>query len=309
MRTVSAVIVNWNTADLLEGCLRSIASEATGFEVETIVVDNASSDGSVAMLERDWPEVKVLVNPTNVGYQRANNQALAVAGGELLLLINADAALRPGALRTMVARLDGDPNSGAVGPRLVYGDGSWQRWTAGRAPGLASTASFYLFAERVSRRWASRSVFMAADVRQAFQPDWVSSACMLVRAQALVSVGPMDERYFCYMDDVDLCQRMRDGGWHVWYEPAAEVVHLMGQSTRRATGAPSPAAIRNYNDYVTRQRGALVGAGARAAEAVGFTARSLIYGAQAIVRRSPAHARSARQHLRNARISLSWGSA
>ncbi len=306
--TISSVVVNWNTVDLLDRCLTALSEHAaTGWDSEVIVVDNASTDGSADLVRRTWPRATLIENATNLGYQRANNQALEVATGSLVLLVNADAIVGQGALDAMVRRLQRSERVGAVGPRLVYGDGSWQRWTAGRAPDLASTASFYLFGERLRRSWAERSVFMAADVETAFRPDWVSSACMLVRREALDSAGHLDERYFCYMDDVDLCQRLRDQGWEIWYEPAAEVVHLMGQSTKRSTGGSSPAAIKNYNDYVTRQHGRLAGAAARLVEAAGFSARAATYGALAVTRGQGAYARAARQHLRNARVSLSWG--
>ena len=100
---------------------------------------------------------------------------------------------------------------------------------------------------------------------------------MFVRRSAFDEIGPLDERYFCYMDDVDLCQRARDLGWNVWYEPASEVVHLMGQASKRHTGATSPAAIRNFNDYVRRRSGAPAAVAARACEVTGFGTRALAY--------------------------------
>jgi GT2 family glycosyltransferase len=117
----------------------------------------------------------------------------------------------------------------------------------------------------------------------------------------------MDERYFCYMDDVDLCQRLRDAGWRIWYEPGAEVVHLMGQSTRRQTGAPSPAAIRNFNDYFARRNGAPAAALARGAQLTGYAARAAAYATRSLIRPDPATSRRGREHLRSARVALQRG--
>ena len=304
---VVAVVVNWNTADLLQACLESLAADAPhGVVREVVVVDNGSEDGSADLVRRRWPDVHLIANDANEGYTKANNRALRARPGEYFLLINADAQLRPGCLATMLARMHADPAAAVVGPRLVYGDGAWQRWTAGRAPGLASVLAFYLFLEKVSGGWRRRSLFLADDVATAFQPDWVSSACMLVRGAALDEIGLMDETYFCYMDDVDLCQRARDAGWHVWYEPAGEAVHLMGQSTKRQTGKASPAAIRNFNHYVASQHGRAVGAAVRSAEFLGFATRAGLYSTMSLVR-GASYRQQARAHFQNLRVTLTRG--
>ncbi len=306
---VVAVVVNWNTADLLDACLASLAADIpTGIAERVVVVDNGSVDGSVELVRRGWPGVELIANERNEGYTRANNQALRSGDGDhdYVLLINADAQLTPGCLAGLLARMGADPRAAVVAPRLVYGDGTWQRWTAGRAPDLGSVAAFYLFLEKLPGRWRRRSLFLADDVADAFQPDWVSSACMLVRRAALDQIGLMDETYFCYMDDVELCQRARDGGWHVWYEPAAQAVHLMGQSTRRQTGRASPAALRNFNHYVQSRHGRLAAAGVRAAEFAGFATRAALYAASSPVG-GPAARQQARSHLQNLRTTLVRG--
>lgn len=305
---VSAVIVNWNTRDLLEECLVSLrdhSSDATSLEV--IVVDNGSTDGSAELVRSEWPDVVLRVNEHNEGFQRATNRGIELSHGRHLLLINADAAVTPGAIDTMVDRLESEPTAGAVGPRLVYGDGSFQRWTAGRAPDLVSVASYFLFLERISTTAARHSLFLAEDVAEPFCPDWVSSACMLVRREALEQTGLLDERYLCYMDDVDICQRLRDEGWRVWYDPTAEVVHHMGKSTERQTGSVSPAAVQNFNDYLTRRNGRVVGATARVAECSGYALRALAHTARARLRPDGTPDRRGRAHLERARASLRRG--
>jgi N-acetylglucosaminyl-diphospho-decaprenol L-rhamnosyltransferase len=309
---VSAVVVNWNTALLLDRCLRALHEGAPRrADLEVVVVDNGSSDGSQELVRDAWPGVRMIENATNEGYQRANNRGIAATSGEFVALVNSDAFVLPGAVDALLDRMDTDPRAAVVGPRLMYGDGHFQRWTAGREPGLGAVASFYLFLERVHPGAAARSLYLRADTREAFRPDWVSSACMLVRRTAFDDVGLLDDRYFCHMDDVDLCRRARDAGWHVWYEPAAEVVHLMGASTAattRPTHAVSSAAIRNFNDYVRRRDGATVGALTRGMEVVGFGARAASYAARALVHRESGSGAQARAHLRNVRLSLQRGS-
>ncbi len=303
---ISAVIVNWNTADLLDRCLRSLRDPAAESVVSEIVVyDNGSTDGSLEVLRIRWPDVRVLAGQRNIGYTRACNEAVATSTGDLVLLINADAELTSGALDALVARLRSSDDVGAVGPRLVYGDGTWQRWTAGRAPSLTSTLAYLLLLERALAFFADRSVYLARDISTAFMPDWVSSACMLARRAALDDVGPFDDRYFCYMDDVDICQRMRDRGWSVWYEPAALVVHLMSQSTIRRTGAASPGALRNFNDYFRRRHGLAAGMVLRLAEVLGFGLRAGVYAVVSVLRSEDRA--QVRAHLRNVRTSMKGG--
>ena len=304
---LSTIVVNWNTADLLAGCLDALRRHgpATGTH-EVIVVDNGSTDDSVRVVEKSFPEVRLIVNERNEGYQRANNRGIAAARGDHLLLVNSDAFVRPGAIDTMLGRMRADARAAVVGPRLVYGDGRFQRWTAGRAPDVVAIAAFYLYLERVSKAAARRSLYVAQDVDHAFCPDWVSSACMLVRRAALDEIGLLDERYFCYMDDVDLCQRARDAGWHVWYEPTSTVVHLMGQASKRNTGAASPAAILNFNDYVRRRSGGPAAIAARSMEVVGFGTRALAYLARGLTAGTDGRA-EARAHVRNVAASLRRG--
>ncbi len=299
---VTAVIVNWNTGALLEQCLESLVEHgAAGAPLEVVVVDNGSDDGSVELVRRDWPDVALIECETNLGYQKANNLGMAAARGAQLLLINADAFLTAGCLDRLLARMDTDPRCGVVGPRLVYRDGSFQRWTAGREPSLSAAAVFHFGIDRLAVG-ATRGIYLGRDVREAFQPEWVSSACMLVRARALAETGPMDETFFAYMDDVDLCRRAREADWHVWYEPEAEAIHLMGQSTRREPGAASPLALRTFNRYFARRHGRSRTRLLQGIEAAGFTLRACAHGVRSV--RTPANRVAALGHLRNARVSL-----
>lgn len=294
---VSAIVVTWNMADLVARCLASLRDNGpSGDMMEVIVVDNGSADGTIEMLHRDWPDVRVIANSENLGFTKANNQGIAIARGHHLLLINADAFLTPSCLTGMLERLASDERAAVVGPRLVYGDGTWQRWTAGRAPSLGAALNHFLFLERLGRAHAFGGLYLGVDAREARRVDWVSSACMLVRADAVRAVGGMDERFFVYMDDVDMCQRIRDAGWHIWYEPSAEAIHLMGQGSRRRQGGASPAALRSLNQYFALRHGGGAAAVLHLIEIVGFGVRALVYTTAALLRRETMLRDKARTH-------------
>lgn len=301
---MTVVVVTWNSRALLDACLSAIFDDLDDRRaVDVIVVDNASQDGTLEQLERAWPHVRVIGNSQNVGYTRANNQAIRDSRGDYLLLVNADAFLRPGCLAALCTQLDADPHVAVIAPRLVYGDGSWQRWTAGRAPSLGAAANHYLFLERLNPR-LFRGLFLGADCLTPEPVDWVSSACMLVRRAALDQIGLMDERFFVYMDDVDLCQRARDAGWSVWYWPEAECVHLMGRSTRPEPGSISKDALRNFNRYFAERNGSSSAAVLRAIQAVGFGIRVALYEVAALARGDPGLRAKARAHWAYLKLTL-----
>jgi GT2 family glycosyltransferase len=305
---VSAIVVNWNTADLLDGCLRSLRDHGlNGSRMEVIVVDNGSTDGSADLVRRDWPAINLIANSENLGYTRANNLGITASRGAYLLLINTDALLTPGCLDHLLSRMHDDPRAGAVGPRLVYGDGSWQRWTAGREPSLRAAIEYYFFLERLGpHRPPFNSLYLSRDVRQSFRCDWVTSACMLVRRAALDEIGLMDERFFVYMDDVELCRRLRRAGWHVWYEPGAQAVHFMGQSHLRATGSVSPRALRTFNRYFAMYHGLPAAYALKVIQAIGHSVRAALYGGAALAHLGDADAAraKARAHLVNSRVAI-----
>jgi GT2 family glycosyltransferase len=307
---LTTVVVSWNTVDLLDECLGSIV-EATpaGLVNEIVVVDNGSADGSADHVRRRWPDVRVIANEQNVGFCRANNQAIRESSAPLLLLVNTDARLRPGGIEALLRYFDTDPRAAVVGPRLEYGDGTFQRWTAGRPLSTRSLASYLLALDRVTPLHPfTEGIYLARDTREPFQPGWVSSAVMAIRRAALDEVGPLDENIFVYMDDVDLCHRVRAGGWNVWYAADTTAVHLMGASTRRVTGKASPEALRALNRWYARVHGRRAAQTLRALEVTGFGLRAAAYGARSLVHRSPdARARTRAQmraHAAHLRLAL-----
>ncbi|SDS74662.1 hypothetical protein SAMN04489717_3727 [Actinopolymorpha singaporensis] len=306
---LTTVVVNWNTRDLLDDCLRSVY-EATphGLTNHVVVVDNGSTDGSAEHLRSHWPQVDLVANDENVGFCRANNQALRITESPYVLLINTDARLEPGGIDGMLGYLRDDPTCAVVGPRLVYGDGTFQRWTAGQPFTLRTLANYLLGLERLlPGRPGAAGIYLGRDTDRAFQPGWVSSAVMMLRRSAIEQIGLLDERIFVYMDDVDLCQRARDAGWNVWYAADVTATHFMGASSRRAPGRASPEALRALNRWFVRRHGHAAGVVLRGLEVAGFGGRALAYVGLAVVTRSPGRSSALSQmrvHATRLRLAL-----
>jgi GT2 family glycosyltransferase len=234
----SIVIVNWKTQELLHACLASILQNTGSTHVEIIVVDNGSRDGSAEMVEREFPAVRLLVNTCNLGFAAANNRGLSAARGRYLLLLNSDTLALPGAIDEMVRYMDTHPCVGAVGPRLLHGDGSLQV-SVRDFPRLDHDAAMMLEVKHwpvvgdMARRHLQRAYL--PDPEQTREVDWVMGACLLLRREAVEHVGPLDDAYFFFFEDVDLCYRLRQHGWSVVFLGKAGIVHLGGQSWARVS--------------------------------------------------------------------------
>ena len=230
---VSILIVSWNTRDLLARCLATVSAEARRLGpglVETCVVDNASSDGSAWMVREGFPGVRLLDNRVNVGFARATNQAIRDSTGRYLLLLNPDTEVAPGALEALVRFMDEHPRAGAAGARLFNPDGTLQP-SCHPAPAL-SRELWRLF--HLDALWPYACYPMATwDLHTPRQVDVVQGACLMVRRSALNDVGLLDEDYFIYSEEVDLCRRLRRRGWQVYWVPQAAVLHYGGRSTRQ----------------------------------------------------------------------------
>ncbi len=230
MIDVSIIIVNWNTRDLLAQCLQSICDAASNLSFEIIVVDNASTDGSQALVRQSFPNVRLIENTENVGFARGNNQGLAVSKGRYALLLNSDALLLANAAQMMLDLAEAKPQAGIVGAQLLNPDDSFQ---ASHTP-FPNLWQEFLTLSGLGRmlygRWyPSRG---PEEDKGPQRVGYVEGACMLVRREAFEDVGGLDEGYFMYAEEVDWCYTMREKGWQVWYQPAAKVVHLGGGSSR-----------------------------------------------------------------------------
>lgn len=225
---VSVVVVSYNTRQALAVCLESVRRALGGLDVEVIVVDNASWDGSAEMVAERFPEATLIPNRGNVGFGRANNQAFARAHGRYVLMLNPDTELCADALGRLVDFADAHPRAGAVGARLMNPDGSLQH-SAFRFPDLGQ--ALFGFFDVVPLDAPINGRHPPARYERPFRAEHLLGACLLLRREALEDVGTFDPRYFMYFEETDLCARLRRAGWENLYTPAARVIHIGAAST------------------------------------------------------------------------------
>jgi GT2 family glycosyltransferase len=254
---VAVSIVHYRTPEPLLACLDAVEAARAECSLDVTVTDNASGDDATASrVAARFPAVRWVQNERNLGYGRAHNQALRGTDARHLLVLNADAALQPGALGRLVAELDQQLALAVVGPRLRYPDGRPQP-SRRRFP---QPWTFFVESTQWQRFVPANPLldrYYVAD-RPDDEPqdaDWLVGACLLVRARAATEVGLFDERYFLYSEEIDWCQRFRAAGWGVRYLPSAEVVHVEGASTRQAPAQRTAHFWRNRLRYVETWHG------------------------------------------------------
>lgn len=230
---ISIIIVSWNTRDLLAHCLQSLEACAVNggrFSVETFVVDNASTDGSLQMVRERFPHVHLIENGQNVGFARANNQAIPQSKGRYIVLLNSDTEVFPGAFEAMVAFMDAHPDAGGCGPMLLNADGTLQ---SSCHPMLTPEREFWrlMFLDRI---WPTATYAQTRwDSSTPRQVEVIKGACFLLRREALNQVGLLDDQYFMYTEEMDLCYRLLAAGWTLWWVPGAKVKHYGEASSRQ----------------------------------------------------------------------------
>jgi GT2 family glycosyltransferase len=249
-RDVTAVVVAWNSQDDLPACLASLAGVA-----EMLVVDNASRDASAEKARSQG--ARVISNAENRGFGAAVNQALREARTPLVLLLNPDAVLSPGALDALVAVLDADPTVAIAGPRTRNTDGTIQ---LSFGPDLtpASERRQQRLVRGIGRRDASVLEEVEALASRGGERDWVSGSCWLARRDELLEAGGFDEAYFLYEEDADLCRRVRGRGFKVVFVPGAEAVHASGRSASQSAGLARREYDRSHLRYYRKWNGALL---------------------------------------------------
>jgi GT2 family glycosyltransferase len=226
-------IVSWRTRDLLRACLRSVLGCPAVARV--IVVDNASGDGTVEMVNDEFPDVELIANPRNVGFAAANNQAIGTGRSPVVLLLNPDTEVRPGAIEALIDAFQEDDAVGAVAPRLVLPDGSIQR-SCRSFPRPAAVLFEALGLSRLFPHSKTLSHYRMTywDHNSRREVDQPMASALALRREALDDVGPFDEEFPLYFNDVDLCYRVWQAGWRIVFEPRAEVLHHHGASTSQA---------------------------------------------------------------------------
>ena len=247
---LSVIIVNWNTKALVLQCLESVC-RVKGVEMEVFVVDNGSMDGSGAAVKEKLPEVNLIGNTLNVGFAKANNQALSRSQGDYLLLLNPDAKVKEGAIERLLSFMHDHSEAGVAGPQLLNLDGSKQNSIA-NFPSLATE-----LLNKSLLRWLFPLKFPGKemDYPGPIEVDSVIGACMMVQRRAIEDVGVLDEDYFLFLEETDWCFQMKKAGWKIYHLPQAEVYHIQGTSAERDKRRARVEYYRSRYHFFKKNRG------------------------------------------------------
>jgi N-acetylglucosaminyl-diphospho-decaprenol L-rhamnosyltransferase len=228
---LAVVVVNMESGDGVKRCVRSVVESAGEIKVDVVVVDNDSHDGSDAAVVEAFPQVRLIKNTSNRGFPAAANQGMRATRSEFVLLINPDAEVTAGTVEGFLKVARDHPKAGAIGALTLNPDRSVYpsaRMVPSLGQGLAHTALAPFWPDNP---WSRAYRIAGWDRAGERRVDWVSGSSMLLRRTSLGQVGIFDERFFMYVEDMDLCTRMRAAGWEVWFSPQLEITHVGGTAT------------------------------------------------------------------------------
>lgn len=231
------IITNWNTRDLLLGCLSSLPAASEGLSTRTVVVDNNSDDGSVEAVSSMFPDVEIIANRKNLGFSRANNLALLryQDRARYLLLLNPDTVVSPDTFGNVISFMNDHPEAGIAGCKVVNPQGTLD-WACKRSfltPSLLFYKALGLDKRFPGSRHFGKYHLTYLDENQIHEVDSVVGAFMMIRKECLKSVGVLDDSYFMYGEDIDFCFKTKENNWKIFYVPTTTIIHYKGQSTRK----------------------------------------------------------------------------
>lgn len=230
---LSVIVLNWNAKEWLERSIGSALSQDIGARTfEVILVDNASTDGSVQYAQELYPQITILALDDNLGFAAGNNVGIAASRGDVLLLLNPDTITHPGAFAALLDFMESQPRCGVAGPKLLNRDGTLQyscrHFATLEAGFFRNTPLGRLFPQnRATRDYLMKDV----SHDEPMLVDWVSGAAMAIKREVIDAVGTLDEDFFMYVEDVDLCYRAKQAGWQTWYAPSGVITHAIAQSS------------------------------------------------------------------------------
>lgn len=229
MSDLLIIIVSINGKRVLKSCLQAVFAQTTGIDFEVIVVDNASTDGTLEMLANEFPQVKVISNTENKGFAAANNQGIRQAVGRYVLLLNPDTEILGGAIQKTVAFMDEHPRAGILGCKLIFPNGKLQA-SIRSFPSLWNlfVEATFLYKVFPQTKLFGRYYFSYFDYSIDIQVDWVSGAYFLIRREVIDKIGILDEQFYLYTEETDYCYRAKQAGYEVWFTPRGEVIHYWG---------------------------------------------------------------------------------
>jgi len=254
--TISVITVSFNAREALRQCLEAVRAAAEGPSIDVIVVDNASTDGSADMVEGQYPDIKLIRNPRNDGFARACNQGIRLASGRFILLLNSDVVILPDALSKMIEMMGRYNTCGIAGCQLRNVDGTIQP----SVRDLPSMRGEFAGAFLLDRLFPSSRVFASyrkpdLNIQTVVEVEQVSGAFLMIRREALDDIGPLDERFFMYYEDVDWCYQVKQFGWTVMYTPECSALHFGGMSANQDISFPYVESARSKVLYFRKHHG------------------------------------------------------
>jgi len=253
---LSIIIVSWNTRDLLKECLKSLYKYTANITFEVIVVDNNSSDGSAHMVREIFPSVNLIENNFNAGFSKANNQAIRISRGRYIALLNPDTLLVEDVFSPLIKYADQHEELGAIGPKILDRDGkSVQYVCARRLPNLYYDLIDNLRLDKIAPKIFSGIYMSNWDHQSPRFIEALSGACMIIRRKIIFDIGLLDENLFMYADDIDLCKRILDSGWKIYYVPKISIIHYGGESSKLARSFVNIKQIESKYYYYSKHKG------------------------------------------------------
>ncbi len=230
---VSVIIVSYNTREILLNALEALFENSKGVDMEVFVVDNNSADDSAAMVQRDFPSIRLIANNQNLGFAAANNQAFALASGRYIILLNPDAYIRPASIENCLAFMERTPKCGLAGGKIISPEGRLEP-SARRFP---SALSKLLTLSGLSGKFPhspllNRHEFGGFAHDHPLEVDWVPGTFTIIRKEMIDAIGAFDERFYIYYEETDLCLRAKKAGWKVYFIHDAEVMHIGGACSK-----------------------------------------------------------------------------
>lgn len=256
MPRLSIVIVTFNSLRDLEACLQSITQAEQRIDYEIVIVDNASSDGTAEYVRNRWPGVRLIEAGENAGFARANNIGIRQTFGELVLLLNPDTIVPPRSLGALAAALDRRPDAAVIGPRIVDGEGRAELSFGEMLTPWSELRQKLLVRGHARRLWPVTTM-VERMTRRSGRVGWVSGACLMIRRADLEAVGLLDERFFMYEEDVDLCASVSARGRAVLFTADVEIVHRRGRSAASAPAETARAYQRSHVAFYRKHHPAL----------------------------------------------------
>lgn len=247
MHMLSILIINWNTKELLLNCLTSIYRNLSKLNFEVWVVDNNSNDGSVPIIQANFPGVNLITNSENLGFAKANNMAIRESNSKYILLLNPDTLILNDSIKKLIQFMDDHPQAIAVGCKLLNEDYSWQRFSAGQFPTLKRIVNHFFFFDRLfpGNRFFS-GLYLQNSREEIQEIDWVSGACMLVRREPLEQIGLLNENFFMYFEDMEWCFRFKKNNWQIFFMPEVSILHYHAKSLKNQDKNIYRQAIANF---------------------------------------------------------------